>query len=521
MASNGQRSNHAPRYAIPSKSIVTVEHPFVVKNVDKAIDMLGGHAELSESLRSNKSLPLSFNPSSPGSRTIMSTRNSADNVLLRFTVPKRMGKRKRGSDEPFAPVQASAPVMVDAAYLLRSIKDNKDRTTLEAVGNIQKSHVWRSLPDFDYSTRSSQFLTDIHSKIIPQEYTALQQWQLPRTFGLQNTDMPPPPTFTTLSLPQVFDYRPSDHEVVESSKLNPDETPLKANASKNVIIRCDNLEPYPSSLPADYPKLQRQTAIVRRTVPLIQKMFNERPIWTKRALSNRIDGGNLTADGTRAIGYVAFSIASGPWSNTLCAFGIDPRADPRYRKFQTIRTAARKSQKAGREGASAEASPEPDDSSETLKNSQSHVFTGQGPLSSDGHTFQLCDLEDPQLRSLVDVDETHLSNKCDSNEFGWYGNGTLAKIRLILRSKISALETGKPLPDSLFDRILRFPEHLSSATSEANQKGGVEAGFIPESASFREKALAAAYRKGCYNGSRLTLNMGALDVEDFESDEME
>lgn len=39
---NPQSSQRAPSYHVPQLSIVSVEHPFIIKNMDKAIEMLGG-----------------------------------------------------------------------------------------------------------------------------------------------------------------------------------------------------------------------------------------------------------------------------------------------------------------------------------------------------------------------------------------------------------------------------------------------------------------------------------------------
>ena len=45
---NGTSSRAAPWYGIPSHSLVTVEHPFVVKDVDKAVAMLRGGDQISK-----------------------------------------------------------------------------------------------------------------------------------------------------------------------------------------------------------------------------------------------------------------------------------------------------------------------------------------------------------------------------------------------------------------------------------------------------------------------------------------
>lgn len=47
----GERT--APWYVVPPQDVVSVEHPCVVRNIDKAIDTLQGHAAISEVGRPN------------------------------------------------------------------------------------------------------------------------------------------------------------------------------------------------------------------------------------------------------------------------------------------------------------------------------------------------------------------------------------------------------------------------------------------------------------------------------------
>lgn len=45
---NGASSRAAPWYGIPSHSLVSVEHPFVVKDVDKAVAMVNAGDQVSK-----------------------------------------------------------------------------------------------------------------------------------------------------------------------------------------------------------------------------------------------------------------------------------------------------------------------------------------------------------------------------------------------------------------------------------------------------------------------------------------
>lgn len=89
------------------------------------------------------------------SRPLSSTCNVTNNILLKITVPKRTGrKRKRGSDEPFtnedsepaSSIPTTAPSRaLTARALLRRLQDNERKYEVEAVGRVERMHVFRGM----------------------------------------------------------------------------------------------------------------------------------------------------------------------------------------------------------------------------------------------------------------------------------------------------------------------------------------------------------------------------------------
>ena len=124
-------------------------------------------------------------------RPIQSTSTPASNVLLKVTLPKRTGrKRKRGSDEPFTSYEGDAASQRrDARDLLRSLRDNVGRYTVEPVGKVERTHVFHGehgqnidlakkkkalllmvllgIPDFVFSTTGSPFSNRFRDQILP------------------------------------------------------------------------------------------------------------------------------------------------------------------------------------------------------------------------------------------------------------------------------------------------------------------------------------------------------------------
>lgn len=94
------------------------------------------------------SVNLTLRPEDAMARPVHSTSVPSSNVLLRVTVPKRTGrKRKRGSDEPFTGPEAQdasvQPRRRTAKDLLRSLQDNPSKYTVDPVGRVERTHVFR------------------------------------------------------------------------------------------------------------------------------------------------------------------------------------------------------------------------------------------------------------------------------------------------------------------------------------------------------------------------------------------
>lgn len=51
MSDNYQKPSHAPWYTIPKQPIASVEHPFIIKDVDKGLATLGSPRQLQEVCR--------------------------------------------------------------------------------------------------------------------------------------------------------------------------------------------------------------------------------------------------------------------------------------------------------------------------------------------------------------------------------------------------------------------------------------------------------------------------------------
>jgi general transcription factor 3C polypeptide 5 (transcription factor C subunit 1) len=86
-------------------------------------------------------------PDDPMCKPILSESIKTENILLKITVPKRVGcKRKRDTLEPSSGSRASGGIRGtggEARYLNRSMRDNVGKYQIEPVGTIDCTHRFR------------------------------------------------------------------------------------------------------------------------------------------------------------------------------------------------------------------------------------------------------------------------------------------------------------------------------------------------------------------------------------------
>lgn len=189
---------------VPPEPLIVIEHPCIIKNAGKAIKSLGGVLLLDQLLndpRLDKPIEASLRPDDPFAKTILAGQVSTENVLLKITVPKMTGrKRKRGSDEPFqfhSSHFAKEPSSNDEGSasvterrherLLRALLDNPTTYTITPIGPIKETHRFRckqitsksnwgiltnkflDLPDFQYTSSTSPLMNKLKRTIMPYD----------------------------------------------------------------------------------------------------------------------------------------------------------------------------------------------------------------------------------------------------------------------------------------------------------------------------------------------------------------
>ncbi|CAG8124332.1 unnamed protein product [Penicillium salamii] len=471
----------APSYAVPSRQLVSVEHPALVRNFDKAIETLQGDAGIKSILDPEKEDPqvnLALRPGDAMARPVQSTHVPSNNVLLKVTVPKRTGrKRKLGSDGPFqdAPESDAAnPRRRTAKDLLRSLSDNSSQYQIEPVGSIEHTHVFRGMPDFVYSTTASSFANRFKDQILSYDFDKMKQFDIEMDKGaLKNVDIIPPPSFSHGDVPFHYIYRQNPtvkKKVTQSGEL---ETFNTSTASKVLthLVSYD-IPIVPQRARESLPPIESLDASMQQTIAAVQSLYEIHPVWTRRGIRNNLSSDEHRSNLRHAIPYIGYIFRSGPWRDAIVKLGLDPRTSPDYRHYQTFmfRLFSREAEVA-RDGAGGRRHNLPRPSEVRLDNSDSsavsegHIFTGKLPFSPDGRIWMVGDIKDPQLRAVLYPENPapdFLRKECDIVTDGWFGNGTLAKAKTVMRAKIAVLMEGREPVDEDYSLVMTLPDHAYS-----------------------------------------------------------
>ncbi|KAI4255020.1 MAG: hypothetical protein LQ352_002765 [Teloschistes flavicans] len=243
-------------------------------------------------------------------------------------------------------------------------------------------------------------------------------------------DLLPPPQWTERAIPFNYSYRQNAavQQILSSSGRPATHNTQAPRRNKIPLLRYgaaevptqppDGLSPE-SSLPATSQRL-----LIANNIP--------RETWK--------------AVGPDAAKYlwqrVAYLWLSGPWRDSLCALGVDPRRDKGMRFYQTLIFQLEPGSMENRADKSKVTRTRRDrELAAQGETRESHLFDGK-TVSLDGKIWQMYDIKDPFLKSLIRSEA--LRDECDLQSDGWYSNGLIAKVRVIMKAKLELALAGDP-----------------------------------------------------------------------------
>ena len=401
--------------------------------------------------------------------SIVSANTSTKSLVCQVTIPKLIGrKRKRensGHQEEIEPYGLNEQQMLTV-----SLKDHGSLCNFRFLGEYNRVHRFRTMPDFVFSLQRNRFMQKFHQTVASLDYEKSKLFKLDENedFGV-DTDLVPPPSFSPHTIPFNYAYQQNTSVKVVVGDDGGVETLNEGLARRSLIPRLAfDIEHIPARPPSEIPPLDQQPPGSSDLVKKLEALFTERPIWTRRAIYYHLQGNPLLTYLKWLLGYVGYEFETGPWSSTIIRYGIDPRSDPELRIYQSItlhfdpETSHHRSIPAkGRRGGT-----------RSTKNIQrcdqngvpGYIFTGK-TLVTDGKTWQVCDIQDSLLRIILSTQD--IRSECDIESHGWFKNGTWTKAKTVFRYKARVIvHQDSTWTEEDFVLACQMPDEFDSAAKD-------------------------------------------------------
>lgn len=224
----------------------------------------------------------------------------------------------------------------------------------------------------------------------------------------------------------------------------------------------------------------------------IQQLLDRRPVITVRVL---LDWMTPTShiDVERALPLSGYMFEDGPWKKALIKFGVDPRARPYFRYFQTI-TFDMSFDPILERGKYDWEKEREFTFPQLLKADDNvpHVFSGR-KFVPDDNSWQICDISDGLLQSIIASSDIRQTITIDD---GFFWNGTMAKLEVIMRDKLVCIRDGRTPDDEEYVSLLSFPDNYQRPIGRDYIQYGMEFGqpYTQKQSYLRGQIVARARR---------------------------
>jgi general transcription factor 3C polypeptide 5 (transcription factor C subunit 1) len=212
------------------------------------------------------------------------------------------------------------------------------------------------------------------------------------------------------------------------------------------------------------------TPYLQTLIAQIRAELDERPIITRHLLYNKLGWDRRTRLRQAAV-YCGYFFESGPWREALVRWGVDPRTDPTYRKYQTVSFMSYLKSGRAKHGKSFDEHIQKLSQMSSKDLERQHIFDGKS-VSETGNLFQFCDLHDSLIAKILATED--IRTTCAPTFQGWYHVGTWAKVTVILKDKMNTLIAGGTPDDTIYERVQAWPELWNDKEIAATYKPEID-----------------------------------------------
>ena len=385
------------KFNINPTKLIVVRSPCIVRNVDKYLTMLGSSREERDEIFSNKEdkLPFRFRPGDSHSKPAFADPVNSAALLIKVKIPK--------------------------------IQSDNSACTIECIGVVETIYKFKRPFDFQFL---SPALHPLPSKFSLGDYnpynTLIDSSQLKADipfFALPASN----PKLDWAYLP----FKPSDKEL--SGRVR--------------TFGFTHGIPFEEASVPSAPRKQVRTK--EYLLPMLQALFQERPIWSRVALNCKTgaDSGSLRS----ALSHIAYHFSTGPWKYSWIKFDIDPRVHPKYKWYQVVECKAARPKHARSKALQASdhsfttsltdeavsrASVKSREVPEYVRDPKSYLLTAEPSGLTARLSYQLIDIEIDRVRELIA--STDGNETVCTKETGWFSAEVYELIKSLVKNVVDS-----------------------------------------------------------------------------------
>ncbi|KAL1930836.1 hypothetical protein VTP01DRAFT_9973 [Rhizomucor pusillus] len=495
------------RCTIPQRIFAQIDYPGNVRNIDRALETLGGEKEISNALEHNEeSLKLNYRPNDPFSHAINGTILPHSGLAVKIT---RRKKKNRPEEE--------------ATY------------SAEILGTVVKICRFRALSDFQYIVPQNDPIRQLRTAMDKGDGNVLYNFRITNDYNSIPFQRIPPPQFCVRQAPNFYRYQQNSPVVRVKVRLRDGSYAIrlvsrKPNETFSEIILAYN-DPAPTSSPLPMEKMPIEE---RQVAEKVAKLFEERPIWPRLGIKTHLEVKEYRFL-RRALVANAYTFRSGPWRECWIKYGVDPRTDPMYNIYQNVdaRRIITGHQRAEMQHIQRRRKPRflPDvpRASEAAHESKgqnvkedpdAYIFDGLHLRPSVN--YLLCDITDPDVTPIINNPKYLKSTWTKLS--GWYYSCAYERLRMVVRKKLEELTkhgSASPYPNILDGLDELVEKEKVSDNDETNkyevidEENGVEQWASQAEAENQENEIALRMMESMQM-LKQTQGIGE-DMEDFDA----
>ncbi|XP_020972409.1 general transcription factor 3C polypeptide 5-like isoform X3 [Arachis ipaensis] len=343
---------------LPDTRGFLVHYPGYPSSVSRALDTLGGIQGIlkARSSESNK-LELHFRPEDPYSHPTFGELQPSNNFLLKISKRKPHDTHDAKDDNSMSRYRTENGIQENQPESDQMATNNKAEDCISAneegnlcadiVSHFPKAYCFNGMADY-------QHVVPVHADVARRKKRNWAEVEEPAfdKGGLMDVDhedvmIIAPPLFSPKDMPKDLVLKPP---AILSSKLGQEEVVpnhVEIHSSKSYSMPCVQTD-MEQVLALDFdikeiPKIVNWEEYVpqgsdqRESQMAVSRLFDERPIWSKNALSERLLDIGLRFTHSmlrRLLSRISYYFSNGPFLRFWIKKGYDPRKDPDSRMLK-------------------------------------------------------------------------------------------------------------------------------------------------------------------------------------------